>query len=1485
MPLSNPIPPIPEIPFSADLAQPLSFGPASPLVLLPVRLETRFAPLANGAELRVRVYPDKIHVDTHEPELTAQELAWGTHFWEQTWRAGDDDAARKLAWRQLAERFDANRAAWIARALTPLNPGDRPKPPPPADKPLQPPISFPSTQSRADAWTRAPLTRVLPKRWFVFGYAGGALAVRGAGNPIPNELVTGPSPAAPERTFSDTELAIDAEMQWMVDFAEAEKVGMGIRLRLTVDQAQRGFDFLLVFGTRFAPDQTDGAADLAALLDAHHYTEGLSFVPQGTPSNNTPDAPSGFSSADPGEEASYGAERATAAFRQGDGSNADVLAAAFGLRDERARALANVGNASSHEQDDARHMNRALWPATLGYFLTQMIGAPLKPEDIAWGRAHFVDYVRAAGPLPTLRVGRQPYGILPVTALGAWKPKAGQEAQFARDAALRDFLLRLRGVWQENLQQAPRVGRTGNPDTDVAEIFALDAISSSYGVRHLAGEGYLRSLWSSLVAGDQKFWWIKQQELARAALGRVGLNWSPRLASATYTGWQRAFTGPLVQAEPPAEGAPLTPNYLALLLNEGEITNLQRETFGGPKPTALLYALLRHALLHEYWRAALSLIPSLPNALVGSPIYLEREIVEGGPVTPTVWELLNRPAPGIVGSTFWRFLFELSAPPPDPQVASGVAPLLELRESIGYLQNVSAANLQRLLAGSLDLCSHRLDAWITSFATKRLAELRKASPTGLILGGYGWVVNLRPAAPATRETPPAGQAGEFFLFDNNPGFTHTPSLAQAATVAVLRSGHLSHANGAAADLLAVDLSSERVRLAQWLLDGVRQGQPLAALLGYRFERRLQELRVGQFASFFREVAPLVAKKLEAAQGLSAESIAANNVVDGLALQRAWKTAKVALTPGGPLMSLFARLAKRPDPARLRDAQDRLVAALNMLDDSVDAVGDALLAESVHQAVQGNPQRTASTLDAIASGEAPPPELDVVRTPRTGSALTHRLVVLLQSPPATPKGWQPPSIPYRADAEPHLNAWAAGLLGSAANVRCAVERLDPATAAVLETKELRLSELRLAPLDYIYAAEGSREAPASEIERRILFALMRNPNGFPPDATLRINPRRRPGWAASELSYGEFSELVRTARRLITAARGIDGSELNLPEANQPASVDLAELVARADKAENLLRQLQNTLRGPVGTTGGATLDPLRTTILRATHFGITGAIPSSPIGEGPADRAALVLQAGSVLREITQRVERAAAIKAGAAANPSADDQRALQVARLRALFGDSFVVLPRFSAANAPELERALADSTLIQDGDPLAAVVWLQRVSRVRDGVGRLDAVLRYAEALGSERVNVRLAQLPYREGDRWVGLPLKPGAPLSASRFSLAVQTPPTIDVKLPLAGVLIDEWVEVVPSQVETTGLVFQYDQPNAAPPQSILVAVPPDPDQAWNLWSLQQVLLETLDLARLRAVDPESLDELGQYLPALYFAVNDAGDTVSTDFST
>jgi len=66
-------PAIPSVLITPELATPLATGPARPLVLFPVRLETRFFTQADGSvELRVRVYPDKVHIDSHEPELTTQ---------------------------------------------------------------------------------------------------------------------------------------------------------------------------------------------------------------------------------------------------------------------------------------------------------------------------------------------------------------------------------------------------------------------------------------------------------------------------------------------------------------------------------------------------------------------------------------------------------------------------------------------------------------------------------------------------------------------------------------------------------------------------------------------------------------------------------------------------------------------------------------------------------------------------------------------------------------------------------------------------------------------------------------------------------------------------------------------------------------------------------------------------------------------------------------------------------------------------------------------------------------------------------------------------------------------------------------------------------------------------------------------------------------------------------------------------------------------
>ena len=51
-------------------------------------------------------------------------------------------------------------------------------------------------------------------------------------------------------------------------------------------------------------------------------------------------------------------------------------------------------------------------------------------------------------------------------------------------------------------------------------------------------------------------------------------------------------------------------------------------------------------------------------------------------------------------------------------------------------------------------------------------------------------------------------------------------------------------------------------------------------------------------------------------------------------------------------------------------------------------------------VRGNFARAAGSLDAISSGQATPPDLGFVKTPRTGVGLTHRVVLLLSADDVT-----------------------------------------------------------------------------------------------------------------------------------------------------------------------------------------------------------------------------------------------------------------------------------------------------------------------------------------------------------------------------------------------------------------------------------------------------------------------------------------------------
>jgi hypothetical protein len=418
-------------------------------------------------------------------------------------------------------------------------------------------------------------------------------------------------------------------------------------------------------------------------------------------------------------------------------------------------------------------------------------------------------------------------------------------------------------------------------------------------------------------------------------------------------------------------------------------------------------------------------------------------------------------------------------------------------------------------------------------------------------------------------------------------------------------------------------------------------------------------------------------------------------------------------------------------------------------------------------------------------------------------------------------------------------------------------------------EFGLDSLGLAPIDLLAMPET--DGATGEIGARLLHAAAAvRPANVSAGAALALVPDRDPSWKAEVIGIGELLELIRLLGRVISGARALIPQDLTAPGSTAGA-VDVQELMSRADSAETALRGAASALHGTSG---------LELALIAAANFGVFDAVPA-------ADAAQWTVQAAAAADELDKRAAALTTLGNGFTRTGKPNDAlRDHDVSRLKLVFGASFCVLPTLDAATTAQWNQLWSRSLALQGGDPLAVTTWTQRAARIRPGVSRLHQAMLAAEALGAKTLPPgEVAQLPAIDGDRWIALDKNPNP--SASRLSLVSVAPQPAAPGTAAAGLMIDEWVEVLPAQEQITGVGFHADDPTARAPQTILLGVRPDDFPEWTAASVEGTILEALDLAKIRAVDPDALDALGHYLPALYFAYNAGGpqvETVSTDFN-
>lgn len=437
---------------------------------------------------------------------------------------------------------------------------------------------------------------------------------------------------------------------------------------------------------------------------------------------------------------------------------------------------------------------------------------------------------------------------------------------------------------------------------------------------------------------------------------------------------------------------------------------------------------------------------------------------------------------------------------------------------------------------------------------------RAQSDPGLYVGGYGFVEDLSADVEGS----------------DDPQYVHAPSEQHATTAAVLRSGYEAHEQDEGENVLAIDLSADRVRAGLRLIRGVRRGQSLAELLGYRFERRLRERTletpadVMQYAHVFRTAFPAKVGKLQRPdesqiQGKTAgqKDLAKRDVVDGRKLVENWDD-----YPFGHGEEL---------PAVGSDDYDAIDAIIQALADDVDAAGDLLTAESVHQLGQGNYEASGGSIAALADGD-PLPDPEIARTPRSETGLTHRQCLLFGTP-AVESGATP-----RSAAEPALSAWVAGLLPDHGDVECLAtyrwtetttdqDGNDVETEQTHETS-VALSDLDLGSLDVLLLFGADRQPARSELEQRLVYALVRDrPSSPTVPADAEIELELTETVSAGAVSMADLLELARSLREVVQTGRPATAEDLAHPTDARGEGYDVSTadtLESRANTAQDRL---------------------------------------------------------------------------------------------------------------------------------------------------------------------------------------------------------------------------------------------------------------------------------------------------------------------------
>ena len=770
-------------------------------------------------------------------------------------------------------------------------------------------------------------------------------------------------------------------------------------------------------------------------------------------------------------------------------------------------------------------------------------------------------------------------------------------------------------------------------------------------------------------------------------------------------------------------------------------------------------------------------------------------------------------------------------------------------------EEASDEKLRQCILEFFDLFNYRLDAWLMGLLNYKIRTSLNKNGHKLSLGCFGWVFNVKESLKKDEE-----RKNEYIL---------APSVNQAITGAVLRSSYNNSLRNKDRDYsMSVNLSSERVRSAIRIIEGIRNGLSVGCVLGSDLERLIHEAykkdsRCELAACIYplRCMCPLLPQNID---GKTADDI---TVLNGASLLEAYRKAnnKLKWLKG---LRLF-------DDLNATLKSQTLLQLIDRIDDEYDALTDVVLSESVYKLTQGNTDAVDALMQAMEEMRNIPMP-DVVNIPITSAQIDGHMVVALDVEA------QSKESDILSNVEPKVNAWITQMLGTPAEIGVTFASDAEKGNSVLDYRSL--GDLGISASEMVYLSANSK---AFDSLLKTLYWVKEG-----------VFPQIDRSMGAVDWTLQEVQLAADDMRSLLAESRMLRNEDM-VKETGHASQAVYDSLSSTYDwtmkRVNELLQKMQRLLNEQAIVQDSTKPDynqvampdefmmeavKLMVDCFRLGQFAALDGVDDGLLIGGKkliannqewlatvGRQHAFFQQMNHVYSNLQLKSDEAKAM-----VEKATEKNHTVYMDAIRHLLVADFLLVPAFRPDEMVDGKELLRQCTTNCFGniDAMGMERFLSDMATVEQPMMYLHQLRMYGKCNDLDVPEILPVQFPANsEGKQeWLGTQVSDGS-LVKDAFVYMVMNPGTMVESMmmedepKMAGIVVDHWIERIPYQNQTAAVAFNYDQPDAEAPQTLLLAVSPyfEKRRRRKCWSDKRMLntmKSAIHMVKCRAVNPEMI---------------------------